>query len=341
MKRFLLLSAFHGLCVTCSYPQWEHGVSGFFAGKIGGTFVLAGGCNFPDVPAADKGKKVFYQDIFTLNGRRLGTLPEPVAYGVAVTYDRRLLCAGGSNENGSLNSVYGLKLTKAHPEITPMASLPVTMDNMSGAVCQNKWYLVGGNQDGVPSNQVFSLDLDNAQAVWQQEPSYPGPPRLQAVCVAQGGRLFLIGGFCPKLDSAPASVSLDALCFDPLSGQWTPVAAPVDEMGQPVSVGGGYGVPIGDSLLVVAGGVHKDIFLNALNGLYGTDYMKQSPEWYQLNPRLLQYDITRNQWTVLGSNKAWARAGAILVKKSERRLYWIHGELKPGIRTPDIQKIKI
>ena len=35
----------------------DQGVSACYAGSIGHTLVMAGGCNFPDVPAADGGAK--------------------------------------------------------------------------------------------------------------------------------------------------------------------------------------------------------------------------------------------------------------------------------------------
>lgn len=37
------------------------GVSALYAGVIDGNLLIAGGCNFPDTPAADGGKKSFTQ----------------------------------------------------------------------------------------------------------------------------------------------------------------------------------------------------------------------------------------------------------------------------------------
>ena len=42
----------------------EQGVSACFAGAIGHRLLMAGGCNFPEVPAADGGKKRFYRGIY-------------------------------------------------------------------------------------------------------------------------------------------------------------------------------------------------------------------------------------------------------------------------------------
>ena len=48
------------------YPI-EAGVSAPFAGFVGDWLVVAGGCNFPDVPAAEGGQKVYYREVYALN----------------------------------------------------------------------------------------------------------------------------------------------------------------------------------------------------------------------------------------------------------------------------------
>ena len=45
------------------------GVAAPFAGMSGYELIVAGGCNFPEVPAAEGGEKRFYADIFALDIR--------------------------------------------------------------------------------------------------------------------------------------------------------------------------------------------------------------------------------------------------------------------------------
>ena len=45
-------------------PGIEKGVSACFAGTAGNSLVMAGGCNFPDTPAAEGGRKRYYQGIY-------------------------------------------------------------------------------------------------------------------------------------------------------------------------------------------------------------------------------------------------------------------------------------
>ena len=68
------------LCVGDSLQ----GVAAPFAGTFGNKLLVAGGCNFPDTPAAEGGQKRFYADIYSLSAddkswTRVGQLPRALA----------------------------------------------------------------------------------------------------------------------------------------------------------------------------------------------------------------------------------------------------------------------
>ena len=125
-------------------PGFSLGVSACYAGIYQGELLIAGGCNFPETPAAEGGKKKFYQGIYAADAsadsvfvwRKVGQLPVAAAYGVSVSTPRGIVCVGGSNENGSLSAVYRLSLSddKQAVIVDTLPSLPCTMDNMSGSV---------------------------------------------------------------------------------------------------------------------------------------------------------------------------------------------------------------
>ena len=69
-------------------------------------------------------------------------------------------------------------------------------------------------------------------------------------------------------------------------------------------------------------------------------YLLQPIEYYRFNKTLWVYDVTTNEWTEAGSFQQMARAGAAMVGDGGK-FYLINGELKPGIRTPEISKITI
>lgn len=100
------------------FPKSEKGirwgVSACYSGILNGNLLMAGGCNFPDVPASEGGKKKFYRGIYaaTINSdtvlawRKVGELPVAAAYGVSVSCQDGIICAGGTDGKNSLTSVY-------------------------------------------------------------------------------------------------------------------------------------------------------------------------------------------------------------------------------------------
>ena len=115
MKKHILLYLLFSLVCGYSFGQnniivtpagkMERAVSGHFAGIVDGQLTTWGGCNFPDVPCADGGQKVFY----------------PKAYGASVTVPGETIYIGGMDENGSDASVSPSKLP----------SLPKPLDNFA------------------------------------------------------------------------------------------------------------------------------------------------------------------------------------------------------------------
>ena len=82
----------YGQNTVMSFPDFPlaKGVSAPFAGFVGNRLIVAGGCNFPDVPAAEGGRKKFYNAVYAIDvnvencrWRYLSSLPFPVAYGVS------------------------------------------------------------------------------------------------------------------------------------------------------------------------------------------------------------------------------------------------------------------
>ena len=68
-------------------------------------------------------------------------------------------------------------------------------------------------------------------------------------------------------------------------------------------------------------------------------YLSHPVEWYRFNRNLLLYHPQTNKWTTLGEYEQGARAGAVIVSQDGFH-YIINGELKPGIRTNEINRIK-
>ena len=173
--------------------------------------------------------------------------------------------------------------------------------------------------------------------------------------------LYLWGGFSGAFDGRSATLSTDGYCYSPSLQQWQPVSTPIGSDSVPVALGGGAGIALTDSLILCTGGVNKDIFLSALQreemmkaAVTGGNqaavdslkseaktYMLHPAEWYRFNDRILIYNTRRDKWEEAVRSQDVARAGAALTTGQGQTFFNINGELKPGIRTPEIAKIMI
>lgn len=335
-------------------PGYSLGVSACYAGQIGDYLVMAGGCNFPE---AGKPKKYYAGyaariDRETLQWRLVGFLPEPAAYGATVASGDSLLFIGGNNNDHSLASVYSVRLNAAGTGIAlnRLADLSATADNMAVALAGTDVFVVGGNQNGKPSADVLRYKL-GANSVAQGSNSVnqgatstssadlriPGAPRVQPVVVAYNNKVYVWGGF--YVDGEQSKVHTDGYVYDIRTKEWGVLSAPRSADGEEMTLSGGIAWADANRLYAT-GGVNRTIFLDAISGRYECvkkdDYLKQPIGWYKFSGNLYVFDAVAGQWlTTTFANQALARAGAQAVP-TRLGVYYIGGELKPALRTPQI-----
>ena len=219
------------------------GVSGAFAGYIPKGFsvphdrvLVAGGCNFPDVPAAEGGQKVFYTDIYAiaLDGKetwwRAGSLPCALAYGASVTTPEGLVCLGGTAD-GQKSEDFAVLLTlgtSGEAISQDLPSLPSALDNFAAAYGDGFIYVAGGLHNGIPNRKAFRLKWplpaswfeSQTGAAWETLPDVPGPARVQPAAAVQKGALasnfYLLGGFDPRYRKAVSN----GVYYDTRKGEW-------------------------------------------------------------------------------------------------------------------------
>ena len=340
----LSLSAQHVRSVAgfpAAEPGYSLGVSACYAGQIGDYLVVAGGCNFPE---AGKPKK-YYAGVYaarmdraTLQWRLVGFLPEAAAYGATVTCGDSLLFLGGNNTDHALAAVYSVRLNSVGTDvlINRLADLPATADNMAVALVGNDIFVVGGNQNGKPSADVLRYKL-GANSTSSADLRIPGAPRVQPVAAAYNDKLYVWGGF--YADGEQSKVHTDGYVYDVNAKEWGALSAPCSANGEEMTLSGGIAWADGDHLYAT-GGVNRTIFLDAISGRYECvkkdDYLKQPIDWYKFSGNLYVFDAVAGQWlTTTFVNQALARAGAQAVP-TPLGVYYIGGELKPALRTPQI-----
>lgn len=319
-------------------PGYSLGVSACYAGRVGEWLVMAGGCNFPE-PGQPKR---YYAGIYAaridskvLSWRLVGWLPEAAAYGAAVSCGDSLLFVGGCNNEHSLSAVYSVRLNGVGDEATVsrLASLPCSIDNMAVAQWGGDVYVIGGNQSGCPSSAV----LRYSGGRWKEMTAVPGSPRVQPVAAASNEKVYVWGGFFANGENS--IVHTDGYCLDLATGTWLPLAAPCSPSGEEMTLSGATAWSDG-GVVYATGGVNKVIFLDAISGRYEcvskTDYLKQPIEWYRFSGNLYKYDTVKGKWlSTRFASKGLARAGAQAVA-TQKGVFYIGGELKPAVRTPQI-----
>ena len=206
------------------------GVSACYAGHIDGRLILAGGCNFPGLPPRLGGIKKYYPGIYaasleqsdSLVWERIGDLPAPAAYGVSVTTPEGIVCIGGNNAEGQIDTVIRISIVDGKAVSEPLPSLPAGIDNMTGAFAGSRIFVAGGAYDGKACRKALFLDLTELEKGWQALPDFPGPRRTQPVSAAfekDGEYVFYLwGGFAGATDGDPVTLSVDGLKYETATG---------------------------------------------------------------------------------------------------------------------------
>ena len=316
------------------------GVAAAFTGRTGDMTTIAGGCNFPETPAAEGGKKKFYSEVWYLDKegwfKRKFSLPSPVAYGASVCIDNTIICIGGTNGEKSLSDVYSL----TDKGVKPLTSLPMGIDNGVAATDGKEIYLLGGQSNGKPQMGVYRTDL--SAEVWEEIAILPGQARLQPCAVVQSNGLdaclYVFGGYDPET----GKIADDVLELNLTTMLWSTHKGSQATVGMTATTSG-Y------SHILFFGGVNKEIFEGAVkagkdslfaaeNPAFGSEYHSHPAPWYQFNPDVLVYHTITDSWYAIPGSSLLARAGAGLIKQDGAYVL-VDGESKPGIRASEAMKV--
>jgi N-acetylneuraminic acid mutarotase len=306
----------------------REGFASPFAGTSHGVLLAAGGANIPGEKWQATFLKQWYDTIYALVGGKWmpgGVLPHRCAYGVSVTDRDEVICCGGSDVSQHFADCYRLAWDGTTTAITPLPPLPEACANCCGAIVQGVLYLAGGLS--TPSattamHNFWALDLRDPQAKWKVLEPWPGAPRMLAVAGATPEAFYLFSGASLSAGKDGAAVReylIDAWCYHPEKG-WSrlpdlprpAVAAP-----SPAPLLGG------DKLALISGDDGLNVHFEPV---------EKHPGF----PRTtLIFDTIGKSWAVRGD--APSRATAPVVKWDGA---WaiVNGEVRPRVRTPQIQR---
>jgi SSS family transporter len=311
--------------------EMERAVSGHFAGIENGKLRTWGGCNFPDVPCADGGQKVFY----------------PKAYGASVAVPGETVYIGGLGPDGSDDTVLPASLPK----------LPKPLDNFAACYGTDRIFVAGGQTNGTPNRDVYALDWPDGKE-WVKLCELPDEGRLQPCMAVQnapeGKALYIFGGYQTKaIDNKDWTKNNgQSLNFEgeyPIvytygvklnlkTLEWSETS-PSDIRTKRQAIVGACATTCGYSHILFFGGVNYDIFLSAIQGHQDSLYLRHEPAWYKFRQDVLVYHTITDSWAILHGDSALARAGAALTP-FDGGWFYSGGETMPGIRSAQISRIE-
>lgn len=338
------------------------GFAGAIFGKLGDALIVAGGANFPDKKPWEGGTKNYTNEIhvlerkagrFVWNKLNTARLTEPVAYSGSAQMDDCIVYAGGENSNGITDRAFMLKLNKANTSITvqELPQLPVALTNVALASIGKVVYAVGGDMASSSSNALYSLHLTREKLQWKQLPSLP-IALANAAAVAQNGCLYVIGGRT-KTASGISELHNTVFSYDPQKQAWKNCSLISDGKNE-MNFSAGSAVPINDSLILLTGGDNGKVFheietyLHRIaNASTDEERMKLTVEKNKLTTDhtgfykgMLLYNIVADNWRKIGELPFPAHVTAKAIVEGND-IFLSTGEIKPGVRTPDIMTGKI
>lgn len=325
----------------------QFGFAGSFAGTSNNTLIVAGGANFPDGGAPWTGsKKVWTDQIFVLEQptgkwKLAGHLPQPMGYGVSISYQNKLICIGGGNAAGHSAAVLVLSYVNGKIVTEHWPGLPQPLANSCGAIVGHTIYLAGGllHPDDKSTAHIFwAFDLnDPKKSIWKKLDTWPGPARMLSIAGSAHNRFFLFSGtdLEDKNGAAHRRYLNDAYKFTPGKG-WGKLA----DLPSPVVAAAGPAYNMHNAELLIFGGDDGKLADVAAT-------LKEKHPGF--STVVLSYHIATNTWAnafTIKTNKHADAAtnpnGSLWAPVTTNSVMWNGslvipgGEVRPAVRTPRV-----
>lgn len=338
--------------------QKQAGLAGASSGVHNNVMLIAGGSNFEDGLPWKGGTKKYFNDIYVLHkdekehffwAKKTYKLPFNIGYSATVSTPIGVVCAGGENENGLSKKVFLLQwnISKQEVDIKFLPDLPIALSNASATILANDIYLLGGETKEETLPFFYKIDFSFNNAQWQKLPDLPMAVS-HSVAITQSHHLYLFGG------RAKTAIGISKLynitfCFDPTKNQWEKLKNISNKNNEIPALSAGVGVALGRDKILLIGGDKGNIFsqietYNAKIAQSKDDKEKSSLQQKKVallekhqgfSKDIYEYDIPKNSWIKFGEMPMITPVTTNLVKWGDV-IFIPSGEIKPGIRTPNV-----
>ncbi|AQQ70471.1 Na(+)/glucose symporter [Limihaloglobus sulfuriphilus] len=358
-----------------SQRDLQPGVAGAFAGSHNGVLILAGGANFPEDMPWEGGKKLWHDDIFIMRETEEGfswlnktfKLNRPLAYGVSISTDEGVVCIGGCDSQHVYQDCFILKWDEENEMIkkNKYPSLPQPLSFMTGAMANNKIFIAGGQstmEDSSATKAFYMLDISQNgtdEFKWISMHPWPGDPRVFPVSSCQSDGVhncfYLFSGRNIQPDT-PTVPLTDAYKFDIITQSWSRLSDISIDKKETVCLMAGASWACGANHIMVLGGDEGPVYLElekmafnlkeALNdnnmeaaGLLRSELNNAYAAHEGFSRSLYAYHTITNTWVEAGKFPSESPVNCTAVhwpSLDSADVIIPSGEIKPGVRTPEI-----
>lgn len=335
------------------------GVAGPVTGSCKDWFIVAGGANFPTGMPWEGGAKKYHDRIFIYRQERnklklysaSGKLPQSLAYAASCSTPEGLLVAGGENEQRYNDKTWLIGMDKkGQLSFTALPSLPVPVSNAAITLSGQMIFLAGGENNNQTFSQLLALDLQQMNAGWKKLSDIPQPVSHAVFTAGKSSNrpvLYLCGG--RRKNSNGISTIYNTLwTYDVNDNKWEEKAA------LPYDLCAGTGIQTDDHSILLFGG-DKGIVFNKVESLISAINNTSDPEKKKeltreknklqsthpgFSREILKYSVDEDKWYSSGELPYETPVTTSAVNTRQGILI-PSGEIKAGVRTPGILKLKI
>lgn len=345
-------------------PEINNSPSFGYAGPVTGVhndiFFVGGGANFPEAMPWQGGKKKYYNSLYTYKISASGKpeffksfeMPDTLAYSACASTPTGIVCAGGENQNGISNKTFLLKWDAIgqQPLFEALPQLPLPLTNAAITVRKNKVYLAGGESANAASAMFMMLDLKDIKAGWKLLPPVPVPVShivMAMQCNGKNNCVYIIGGR-KKTSSGISELYSSVFEYNIKKNEWTEKAS------LPYTLCAGTGVAFGKKRIIVFGGDDGSTFHKVETMIAAINTEKDEAKKQALvieknnlqsshpgfNKNILVFNTKKNEWTTVSQMPSAAPVTTTAVLYNGTALI-PSGEIKAGVRSPEILSVKI
>jgi len=322
------------------------GFAGSFVGVSNDVLLVAGGANFgPSGTPWNGAKKIWYDQIFALekpNGKwkMVGRLPQPLGYGVSLSWKDGFICIGGNNASNHYTDAFILRYAADTIAIEHLPPLPSSNANACGVLIGDTIYIAGGQEsaDSGTTKIFWALDLSATSRKWQALPTWPGPSRMLAIAGAQKDAFYLFGGtelVATQQGNLERKLLTDAYQYQPEQG-WIKLA----DLPEPIVAAPSPAFTTEQADLLIFGGD---------NGKYIKENDRLQAKHPGFSDKIWAYHSSNNSWSLVGSIPTDKKQNAITHPNASTwapvttpltiwngSVVLAGGEVRPGTRTPRV-----